>query len=139
MRDAKLGKCLFLSVETMNSGITPLYPAVGCGHMCRASTKLEPVALEPTGIEAIANTSGLILVVAHLLTCFWYWIGRSTEAGWGARDTDGEIISLYSLLVVSDQSHFSFWGFAFKPFSSLFFGPSARVFLFCRSKAGEVG
>lgn len=30
-------------------------------------------------VMAIANTSGLILVVAHLLTCFWYWIGRSTE------------------------------------------------------------
>jgi hypothetical protein len=70
--------------------------------MCRASTKLELVALDPIGIEAIANTSGLILVVAHLLTCFWYWIGRSTEAGWEAKDKDGEIISLHSLLVVSD-------------------------------------
>ena len=31
--------------------------------------------------EAIANTSGLILVVAHLLTCFWYYIGRTVQAG----------------------------------------------------------
>lgn len=30
-------------------------------------------------VMAIANTSGLILVVAHLLTCFWYYIGRTVQ------------------------------------------------------------
>ena len=30
--------------------------------------------------KAIANTSAGILVVAHLLTCFWFYMGRTIEA-----------------------------------------------------------
>lgn len=32
-------------------------------------------------VMAIANTSAGILVVAHLLTCFWFYMGRTIEAG----------------------------------------------------------